>query len=631
MSTPFPLEEASQTDNMRPVWNPWGSPATPHWYSGMGFDDESHYLGPLGRALDAAGSGAAKGEAMLGGALAAQSYDPNAQAAGEEPVTENPLAQSIEADAKQRVSAMTPNPATTGAAVQLLHGVVSGGTEMAIGGLAGGLPGAAAFAGGSEGRQRYNELIDAGVDHETAEKSAFLAGGAAAAGAVLPVGFGSGLLTKVATGATSQAAFGVSARYADHQILDSAGYHEMAAQQKVIDGTQIITDLILGAAFGGLAHLHDTPQVQAMRDAPGARDAALTTNLAIRDREAAPGVPTDPHAANAHQEALEKSIADLIQGKSVDVSDAKVEEAAFLKHPEDRNPDTTQAVKDAIGEGDPFGEDNERDVNAILEGRKPESVQSEPHHVEEGYTVGEQELTDEQIAAFKGIRPDVQGDEVLPGSREGVSGQPGHPDDGGSGAQTHEPLTVYRGSDRELVPEHFELNALGHATGHPSSGLGVFFSKDRAEASRYGKVSEHNLDIRNPKLIKAEDLPAFDSTHEANAYREKLRAQGYDGMTIDASHLGGPVNYVAFDPKQVYARDLKKAEAIKEARAKTRPQDPTEQALADNPNLTIPDENGNLVSAREALDQANEDLAREKSDSTKAVKAAITCHMRRGN
>lgn len=780
MSTPFPLEEEAQTNAMRGEWNPWKGPAEPHWYSGLGFNDESHYLGPFGRALDAAGAGAAKGEAVLGGLIhQSEGVDYDVDTAGgliatkdkstdaeNERAGMNPLANVISADAKMRVQAMTPNATTTGSAVQLLHGLVSGFTEMSIGGLAGGTGGAAALVGSSEGLQRYNDLIDAGVDPDTARKSALLTGGAAAAGAVVPAGVGSSLAAKVTSGAVGNTIFGVANRYADHKILESAGYPEMAAQQKVIDGTQVITDLILGAAFGGLAHLHSTPEVEAMRNAPGARDAALTTNLAIKDRESAPGIPADPEAANAHQAALESSIADMMQGKAVDVSDSRVTEAKFVERQESRAPEIETAVRESIKETGLFGEANDRDVQAILEGRKPESVKSEPAAEEEGYTVGEQELTDEQIKEFQGLRSDVQADKKLGAAGDGESGQSGNQNDGESRTRDGEPITVFRGSGRDLVPEHFDLDTLGKATGHPSSGLGVFFSKDRAEAARYGQVSEHHLDIKNPKIIKAEDLPGFGDTHEANAYREKLRAQGYDGMVIDASHLGGPVNYVAFKPEQVFAAEralgritrfetakgskydvtehgttvrdkaeraevghegdkgrkpesertiyVSKADAQKLAEFQTqgakrsvvpvkggrfgvrwdegqdtgkverrtvvtpkdepsvgltpveiwnggkevhfgneitrieregeRPptrgpepretvasRDPTEQALADHPGLTIPDENGNPVSAHDALAQAQAEVATTRRESQIAAKAAITCYMRRGN
>lgn len=479
MSTPFPFEEEAQTNQMRGEWNPWKGPAEPHWYSGMGFNDESHYLGPFGRALDAAGAGAAKGEAVLGGLIHQAQQPDSAPSQGFEQPDTKPafpeLGGAIEADAKMRVKAMTPDATTTGSAAQLLHGLVSGFTEMSIGGLAGGVGGAAALVGSAEGTQRYNDLIDAGVDPDTARKSALLSGGAAAAGAIVPAGMGSSLIAKVASGAVGNTLFGVANRYADHKILESAGYPEMAAQQQIIDGTQVLTDLILGAAFGGLAHLHSTPEVAALRNAPGARDAALTTNLAIKDRKSAAGIPADPEAANAHQSAHESSIASLMQGKQVDVSDSGVTEAKFVERPQARNPEIETAVRESIKETGLFGEGNERDIDALLEGRAIEP--REPSQAR---------------APAKPI-------EAAP-----AEGQP-----------------------PQLKPEVAE-------TGEPTA-------EQAPEAETVAKV------------------------------------------------------------------------------------------LDQNPDLTIPDENGQPVSAREALAKAQEEVATTRRESTIAAKAAITCYMRRGN
>jgi len=113
------------------------------------------------------------------------------------------------------------------------------------------------------------------------------------------------------------------------------------------------------------------------------------------------------------------------------------------------------------------------------------------------------------------------------------------------------PGTTYRGATRELAPRDFALGALGVATGHPSSGLGVWFAADEGSASRHGEVSRFHLDIRNPLRLKPETIPGFDSVEEAHRFRERARAKGHDGIIVDASHLGGPVYYVAFDPEQV--------------------------------------------------------------------------------
>jgi len=117
--------------------------------------------------------------------------------------------------------------------------------------------------------------------------------------------------------------------------------------------------------------------------------------------------------------------------------------------------------------------------------------------------------------------------------------------------RTAQPLTVYRGADLELRPEHFEPGALGHATGRPSAGLGVFFTTDRSEAAQYGQVAEFNLDIRKPKLIKVEHVPTFESTEAAHDFARNLQNQGYDGIIIQASHIGGQNWVVAFQPEQV--------------------------------------------------------------------------------
>ncbi len=325
MSTPFPTEEAAQTDRTESTWDPWSGPVQPKWYSGMGFNESTAYLGPIYRLAEAAGSGAAKGMAVLNGLWGKQygllSYVPGLKDFSQEMVKETQAAQQ---DFRGMAQRMTPDPATTGSAVRILHGVGEGAYLMSVGSLAGGPLGAAGAVGGAEGGSRYQELREQGVDRGTAAASGALAGVTSAAGALMPAAYGESLLANVATGALSNTAFGVANRYLDHKILEAGGYPEMAAQQKALDGTQMLVDAALGATFGVLHHYAAKPEQQ---------DAALTANLALRDRQTAPGVPTDLDAANAHQAALEKAQADLMEGKPVDVSDTGVDQASFLSRP----------------------------------------------------------------------------------------------------------------------------------------------------------------------------------------------------------------------------------------------------------------------------------------------------------
>jgi hypothetical protein len=107
------------------------------------------------------------------------------------------------------------------------------------------------------------------------------------------------------------------------------------------------------------------------------------------------------------------------------------------------------------------------------------------------------------------------------------------------------PQVVFRGSrDGTTSPEAFDQ--LGASTGNPSASLGVWFSDDNADAARYGTVGEYHLDLRNPKEYDAAEFPELDSAEEAAQLREELKAQGYDGIMLDARPYGGPVQYVAF-------------------------------------------------------------------------------------
>lgn len=112
------------------------------------------------------------------------------------------------------------------------------------------------------------------------------------------------------------------------------------------------------------------------------------------------------------------------------------------------------------------------------------------------------------------------------------------------------PARVFRGS-RDGATSAESFGQVGAATGHPSAGLGVWFSSDKADASRYGTVGDYHLDLRKPKIYNSDTSPEFDSVEEAVALRRKLQAAGHDGIVFDFRDIGGPVQMVAFAPDQV--------------------------------------------------------------------------------
>ncbi|HEX5461878.1 MAG TPA: hypothetical protein VFX20_18080 [Steroidobacteraceae bacterium] len=261
------------------------------------------------------------------------------------------------------------------------------------------------FAGSSESPQYdFGPRVGTGA----ALASAAVTGVTAAAGALIPGGFGASLFSKIATGAAANVGLGLTNRYADHKILEAAGYKDMADQARVWDGVGMFTDALLGGAFGGLAHLHAAAEAGRSKDGapsaldqPGVRDAALTANLAMRDRAGAPGAPVDPASAATHQEALETAIGQLSRNEPVNVADIDGRDAAFVQRPAQETSDVQELFTNALKEGGVLEEQHsvdllERALNARLTGEKPEAVQTpapgafEPRRPEE---------TDQEFAA----------------------------------------------------------------------------------------------------------------------------------------------------------------------------------------------------------------------------------------
>lgn len=375
MSTPFPLEqEAQEQSDFKPTWNPWHGQDKPSWYSGLGYTEDTAYLGPSYRIAAMAGSAAAKGELLLSGAMhAGGAVDYGTDAQGGLTATESadqsqPAADAMEADARERIKALRPDPNTTGVAVQALHSLGEGAATMLAGSLAGGPVGAFAALSSTEGFSSYKDLIEQGVDPKTARELALVRGGTAGAGAVMPMVFGAGLATRLLTGAVSNTAFGVVNRALDSTLLRQNGYTEMADQEQVFDRTQMLVDLALGVGFGGTHHLMSEAArpaadklAAAMAGDSALRDAALTANLALRDRQSGPGVPVTPGDMNAHIGALQKSLNDLQDGKPVDVSGTGVEDSTVIPRDGEVDPQIHDIITKAIAESGLLEESHKAD------------------------------------------------------------------------------------------------------------------------------------------------------------------------------------------------------------------------------------------------------------------------------
>lgn len=153
--------------------------------------------------------------------------------------------QSKREDAYRWMSETRADPKTMGTLAQIGHSIGSV-IGMGIAGAPLGVPGSAASIGGLSAYDKYSELRDNGVDHQTALKAAGLEGVIMAAGAGAPAFLGKKLLTQMASGAAINVGLGAIERGGTAAILENAGYAEMAKHYKVVDETAMAIDAILG-------------------------------------------------------------------------------------------------------------------------------------------------------------------------------------------------------------------------------------------------------------------------------------------------------------------------------------------------------------------------------------------------
>ena len=118
-----------------------------------------------------------------------------------------------------------------------------------------------------------------------------------------------------------------------------------------------------------------------------------------------------------------------------------------------------------------------------------------------------------------------------------------------------EPLLFMHGSPASF--EAFDSSKLGTSSSHTSSGLGHFFTRDRATAEKYadgGNIYTGWLRIEKPYVMMLEEAQAFDDAAESAKRRAELQKQGYDGAVI-LDDEGKPWATVAFEPWQFKSTD----------------------------------------------------------------------------
>jgi hypothetical protein len=226
----------------------------------------------------------------------------------------------------QSVMDLRPDPTEVGLVGQILGEAAAVLPRTIAGAVAAGPVGAAVAAGAPAGFSSKQVGMAEGLDESTATQKGLIDAATMGVGAVLPAAkFVKPLLGDVSIAVGANVGLGMAGRGATAALLDSNGYHAQAAQYKVMDGTALATDAIMGLAFFGIG------RAQFRRPTARQIDAALTerTNQHA-DVETAPGAPIDPRSAMAHQDAVRAVINQLQRGEPV-VLPESIHSAQFLR------------------------------------------------------------------------------------------------------------------------------------------------------------------------------------------------------------------------------------------------------------------------------------------------------------
>ena len=213
----------------------------------------------------------------------------------------------------------------------LVGNILFGVSDYATRALAGaplGPVGAALTTGVTEVNYSREDLIQKGVDEDTATTTALIDGGVAAASTVLPLSYGfkgtGGLVKDAALSIGGATALSTAGQYASGQVLESEGYDKQAKKYEVT-GESVGTDLALnalmfGAARGASRYLNKTPeQVEAEIDQ---ERAALVLNELEFEKTLTPVKATDPVQQNNHLKNLDASVDAIRMGRPVNVQHA---------------------------------------------------------------------------------------------------------------------------------------------------------------------------------------------------------------------------------------------------------------------------------------------------------------------
>lgn len=207
----------------------------------------------------------------------------------------------------------TPKPGEVGTAGQVA-GQLAGGVMQAIV--------SPALLVGTTQLSASEDLVRNGVDSTTAQVVGGIQGASMAVGLKLPY-LGQTLATRVLSGAGGNLVQGTAGALASSEVLKAEGYDKQAEQFNPWDLRARALDVMLGAAFGGLAHIDAKGKLQEPpKLTPTDEAALLVANQARHLEDVTPqGRPATDADATMHADAMRRAIDQVLRGEQVTVDD----------------------------------------------------------------------------------------------------------------------------------------------------------------------------------------------------------------------------------------------------------------------------------------------------------------------
>lgn len=207
----------------------------------------------------------------------------------------------------------TPKPGEVGTAGQIAGQLAGGILQASI---------SPALLVGTSQLSTAEDLTRQGVAPGAANVVGDIAGIGTAVGLKLPF-LGNTLASRVLTGAVGNVAQGAATAAASHAVLDAAGNPVQAAQYDATDLKGRLLDAMMGAAFGGLAHIET-------KLTPTDNAALLVANQARHlEDSTAPARPATDADLTQHVKAMREAIHQTLNGEPVSV-DNTLKGAQFI-------------------------------------------------------------------------------------------------------------------------------------------------------------------------------------------------------------------------------------------------------------------------------------------------------------